>query len=68
MSAQRLIFDTDNPLANAKKYVPFYMAFAALMMALVTVTKGLTHVGLNLSTEQKLYDRRWHSRSSWYCW
>lgn len=52
MSAQRLIFDTDNPLANAKKYVPFYMAFAALMMALVTVTKGLTHVGLDLSTEQ----------------
>lgn len=52
MSAQRLIFDTDNPLANAKKYVPFYMAFAALMMALVTVTKGLTHVGLNLSSEQ----------------
>jgi PiT family inorganic phosphate transporter len=52
MSAQRLIFDTDNPLANAKKYVPFYMAFAALMMALVTVTKGLTHVGLNLSPEQ----------------
>ncbi|MDF3124569.1 inorganic phosphate transporter [Rheinheimera sp. 1928-s] len=54
MSAQRLIFDTDNPLANAKKYVPFYMAFAALMMALVTVTKGLTHVGLDLSTEQNL--------------
>jgi PiT family inorganic phosphate transporter len=52
MSAQRLIFDTENPLANAKKYVPFYMAFAALMMALVTVTKGLTHVGLNLSSEQ----------------
>lgn len=52
MSAQRLIFDTDNPLANAKRYVPFYMAFAALMMALVTVTKGLTHVGLDLSTEQ----------------
>ena len=52
MSAQRLIFDTDNPLGNAKKYVPFYMAFAALMMALVTVTKGLTHVGLDLSTEQ----------------
>ncbi|MDR7120255.1 anion permease [Rheinheimera soli] len=55
MSAQRLIFDTDNPLANAKKYVPFYMAFAALMMALVTVTKGLTHVGLNLTTEQNIW-------------
>lgn len=50
MSAQRLIFDTDNPLANAKKYVPFYMAFAAFMMSLVTVQKGLVHVGLNIST------------------
>ncbi|MBU0912173.1 MAG: inorganic phosphate transporter, partial [Gammaproteobacteria bacterium] len=55
MSAQRLIFDTDNPLANAKRYVPFYMALAALMMALVTVTKGLTHVGLNLTTEQNIW-------------
>ncbi|MDR6983098.1 PiT family inorganic phosphate transporter [Rheinheimera pacifica] len=50
MSAQRLIFDTDNPLANAKKYVPFYMAFAAFMMSLVTVQKGLVHVGMNIST------------------
>lgn len=50
MSAQRLIFDTDNPLANAKKYVPFYMAFAAFMMSLVTVQKGLVHVGLDIST------------------
>lgn len=50
MSAQRLIFDTDKPLANAKKYVPFYMAFAAFVMALVTVQKGLKHVGLDIST------------------
>ncbi|MEH8021592.1 MULTISPECIES: inorganic phosphate transporter [Rheinheimera] len=50
MSAQRLIFDTDNPLANAKKYVPFYMGFAAFVMSLVTVQKGLKHVGLHLST------------------
>ena len=49
MSAQRLIFDTDNPLEAAKKYVPFYMVFAAFMMAFVTVTKGLKHVGLNLT-------------------
>lgn len=50
MSAQRLIFDTDNPQANAKKYVPFYMGFAAFVMSLVTVQKGLKHVGLHLST------------------
>jgi inorganic phosphate transporter, PiT family len=55
MSAQRLIFDTDNPLANAKKYVPFYMAFAAFVMALVTVQKGLKHIGLDISTANGYY-------------
>ncbi|WP_127025681.1 inorganic phosphate transporter [Rheinheimera mangrovi] len=54
MSAQRLIFDTDNPLQAAKKYVPFYMVFAAFIMAFVTVTKGLKHVGLKLSTGEGL--------------
>ncbi|MFC4655589.1 inorganic phosphate transporter [Rheinheimera marina] len=54
MSAQRLIFDTDNPLAAAKKYVPFYMVFAAFIMAFVTVSKGLKHVGLKLSTGEGL--------------
>ncbi len=52
MSAQRLIFDTDKPLEAAKKYVPFYMFFAAFIMAFVTVSKGLKHVGLNLSTSE----------------
>lgn len=55
MSAQRLIFDTENPLANAKKYVPFYMAFAAFVMTLVTVQKGLKHVGLHISTAEGYY-------------
>lgn len=55
MSAQRLIFDTDNPLANAKKYVPFYMMFAGFIMSLVTIQKGLTHVGLNISTANGIY-------------
>ncbi|MDX3775627.1 inorganic phosphate transporter [Chromatiaceae bacterium AAb-1] len=55
MSAQRLIFDTDNPLANAKKYVPFYMAFAGFMMSLVTLQKGLSHIGLHISTANGIY-------------
>lgn len=55
MSAQRLIFDTDNPLANAKKYVPFYMGFAAFVMSLVTVQKGLKHIGLHLTTADGYY-------------
>ncbi|MBY6187621.1 inorganic phosphate transporter [Marinobacter hydrocarbonoclasticus] len=49
-SAQKLIFDTEHPLDNAKRYVPFYMGLAAFIMSLVTITKGLKHVGLNFST------------------
>lgn len=44
MSAQRLIFDTSEPLKNAKKYVPIYMFLAGFIMALVTIKKGLKHV------------------------
>ncbi len=54
MSAQKLIFDTENPLAAAKRYVPFYMVFAAFIMAFVTITKGLKHVGIKLSTQEGL--------------
>lgn len=55
MSAQRLIFDTENPIANAKKYVPFYMFAAGFMMSLVTVQKGLVHVGLDISAATGFY-------------
>ncbi|GIU51386.1 inorganic phosphate transporter [Shewanella sp. KT0246] len=49
-SVQKLIFNTDDPLANAKRYVPFYMGLAGFIMSLVTITKGLKHVGLHFST------------------
>jgi PiT family inorganic phosphate transporter len=49
-SVQKLIFNTDDPLASAKRYVPFYMALAGFVMSLVTITKGLSHVGINFST------------------
>ncbi|MGF1686332.1 inorganic phosphate transporter [Photobacterium japonica] len=49
VSAQRLIFDTDNPLVNAKRFVPVYMFITAMVIALVTIKKGLKHVGLHLS-------------------
>lgn len=50
MSAQKLIFDTDNPFKNAQRYVPFYMALAGFVMSLVTIKKGLKHVGLEIGT------------------
>jgi PiT family inorganic phosphate transporter len=48
-SAQRLIFDTENPLINAKRFVPIYMFITTMVIALVTIKKGLKHVGLHLS-------------------
>jgi PiT family inorganic phosphate transporter len=51
-SAQKLIFDTDNPLKQAKRYVPFYMFLAGFVLALVTIKKGLKHIGLNIGAQE----------------
>ncbi|MEZ8194930.1 MULTISPECIES: inorganic phosphate transporter [Vibrio] len=52
VSAQRLIFDTENPLFNAKRFVPVYMFITTMVIALVTIKKGLKHVGLHLSNTE----------------
>lgn len=49
-SVQLLILRQEDPLAKAKRYVPYYIFFAAFTVTLVTILKGLKHVGLNLST------------------
>ncbi|MCF6751566.1 MAG: inorganic phosphate transporter [Pseudomonas sp.] len=54
LSVQRLIMDTEEPFRNAKRYVPLYMFATGFMVALMTVTKGLKHVGLHLSGAQGL--------------
>jgi len=51
-SVQKLILNTENPIANAKKYVPVYIFATGFMIALVTLFKGLKHLGLELSTGQ----------------
>lgn len=48
-SVQHLILSRDDPLAYAKRYVPIYIFFAAFTITLVTILKGLKHVGLDLS-------------------
>lgn len=50
LSAQKLIFDSENPLNMAKRYVPFYMALTGFMISLVTIKKGLKHVGIELTS------------------
>ncbi len=43
-SLQFLVIDTKDPLANAKKYLPFYVFFVGFIIALVTLFKGIKHV------------------------
>lgn len=52
VSVQKLILNASNPLASAKRYVPYYMFMVGFIVALVTMFKGLKHVGINLSTGQ----------------
>jgi len=49
-SAQKLIFDTDKPLQQAKRYVPMYMFLAGFVLSLVTIKKGLKHIGLDIGS------------------
>ena len=54
MSVQKLILDTDNPFKNAKRYVPVYMFLVGFMMSMVTLVKGLKHIGLPLDYPQSI--------------
>jgi len=48
MSVQKLILNTEQPFNNARRYVPFYIFLVGFIMALVTLLKGLKHVGLDV--------------------
>ncbi|MDG2376626.1 MAG: inorganic phosphate transporter, partial [Woeseiaceae bacterium] len=49
MSVQKLILTQEDPLEKAKRYVPVYIFLAAFTITLVTILKGLKHVGLEIS-------------------
>jgi PiT family inorganic phosphate transporter len=54
LSVQKLILNTDTPFENAKKYVPGYMFLVGFVIAMVTLLKGLKHIGLSLSFGESL--------------
>lgn len=51
-SVQYLIFENKDPFAAAKRYVPGYVFLVGFIVSMVTLTKGLTHVGLDLGFGQ----------------
>ncbi|MDP2748059.1 inorganic phosphate transporter [Pseudomonas sp.] len=55
VSVQKLIIDTDNPFLNAKRFVPLYMFATGFMVSIMTLTKGLKHIGLNLSSTEGFF-------------
>jgi len=48
-SVQKLILDTDKPFENSKKYVPVYIFLVGFIISMVTFTKGLKHIGMDIS-------------------
>ncbi len=42
------IFNAKKPFANAKRQLPFYAFLVGFLVSMVTLTKGLKHLGLNL--------------------
>jgi len=51
-SIQKLILNTEDPVASAIKYGPIYLFMVGFVIALVTIKKGLKHVGLDIETDQ----------------
>jgi PiT family inorganic phosphate transporter len=49
-SIQWLILSRSDPLERARRYAPFYVFIAVTLIMLVTMFKGLKHVGLDLET------------------
>ena len=54
MSVRRFVFDTADPFASAKRVIPFYIFMVGFVISMVTMVKGLKHVGLDLTFEQAL--------------
>lgn len=50
-SVRRFILASDTPISSAKKLVPAYIFLVAFIIAMVSLVKGLSHVGLDLTFE-----------------
>lgn len=54
-SIQHLILNKENPVESAIKYGPIYLFLVGFVIALVTIKKGLKHVGLDIETDQAFF-------------
>ena len=53
-SVRRYILNAEDPYHAARRYVPIYIFLVGFVIAMVTLVKGLKHVGLDLSFQSAL--------------
>jgi PiT family inorganic phosphate transporter len=54
MSVRRFIFAAPDPYIAAKRLVPIYIFMVGFVVSMVTLTKGLKHLGLDISFQESL--------------
>lgn len=48
ISVKRLILDHEDTFARARKFIPMYMWMVGFMISMVTLLKGLKHIGVDI--------------------
>ena len=54
-TVQHWIHDTENPFEQSKKVVPFYIFLVGFIISMVTLVKGLKHIGLDIGFQQSIW-------------
>ncbi len=54
MSVKRFILNTPNPIRSAKRGVPVYIFLVGFVISMVSLVKGLKHIGLKVGFEEAL--------------
>ncbi len=54
MSVRRFVFAAPDPYAAARRFVPAYIFLVGYVVSMVTMVKGLKHVGLDISFQESL--------------
>ena len=55
MSVRKFVFDTSDPFTAARRAVPVYIFLVGFIISMVTMVKGLKHVGLDLNFQQSIF-------------
>ena len=54
-TVQHWIHDTENPFEQSKRVVPFYIFLVGFIISMVTLVKGLKHIGLDIDFQQSIW-------------